>query len=93
LKIRSKLDQKRRGFVLQRFVIGPPSTITSMLVTVVDLLSLLLLIDAISPLHKLLTFLWVEPQLDQLVLVRLKQLKILEELWVFRLSYSIALTR
>jgi hypothetical protein len=80
----------RREFVFQKFVIGKPFTITSTLVTVVDLLSPLLLIGAISPLLRLLTYQWELLLKDQPELVRQRQPRILVELLVFKSLYSTA---
>lgn len=81
---KNQLKRTRRPVFLVS-AIGTPSTIMSMSVTV-DVWSLLhLLIDAISPLHKPWTWLWVVHLLVQLVQVKQKQLRTWEELLVYRL--------
>jgi hypothetical protein len=65
------------------FAIGPLSTTMNTLVTAVDWLLHLLLIDATLLLHKLSTFLWEVLQLDLLVPVRQRPLKISQEPLVF----------
>jgi len=65
-----------------RSLTGSDSTHTSIQETLSDWSSLLLLTDATSLSLKHLTWSWVELQLDLLVLVKLKQQKILERLLV-----------
>jgi hypothetical protein len=81
----NRTQKTKRESLLLEFAIGQLSITMNMLVTVVDWLLLHLLIDATLHLPKLLTFPWEELQLDQLVQVKQRPLKILEELLVFKL--------
>jgi hypothetical protein len=83
----------KRELLLLEFAIGLLTTTMSMLVTAVDWLLHHLLIDVTLLLPKLLTFPWVELQLDQLVQVKQRPLRISEELLVFKLWCSTALIR
>jgi hypothetical protein len=85
----NRLRMKRES-AFQKFVIGKHITTTSTLVTVVDSLLPLLLIDAILPLLRPSTYQWELLLRDLLELVRLKLPKILEELLVFKSLYSTA---
>jgi len=85
--------RNQRKFAKPAFAIGEHGTIMNTSETAVVSLLLLSLIDAISLLPKLLICLWVVHPPVPLVLVRLKQPKILVVLSVFKSSSSTALTR